>query len=547
MGSNPSQRAHRYLIIAAIVLATIVVYWQVWDFDFVAVDDELYVTGNPYVLMGLNPTSVRWALTGVGAGNWHPLTWISLMADGTLGKIVGWVFDTELDSGVYHLTNLALHIANALLLFLLLERLTGRRWRSIFVALMFAVHPLHVESVAWVSERKDVLSTLFWLLATLAYVRYTERGDRRSYGLVVLLMALGLAAKPMVVTLPFTLLLLDYWPLGRFVKGGRNTAKRLVMEKAPLFVLSAVFAVTTFIVQRMEQAVATTDIFGPWSRIANALVSYVSYVRLTFLPKGLAAFYPHVGASLSPFVVAMCAIGLVVATRAAIQIGRTRPYISVGWLWYMITLIPVIGLVQVGGQAMADRYMYVPLIGLLLIIAWGVPDLLGLDAKPGKVRRFAVVVFAALSIIAMMAVAYRQVGYWRDGITIWTRTANVTKNNARAYYNLGCALDITGELNKAIAAYETAVRIEPGKQEAQNNLGYALMRIGRMRDAKPHIIEAIRLDRTDDAAHNNLGLILMQEGKLDEAIRHFSEAARLDPTDESARENLDRARALKGE
>ena len=575
---------------ALLVVAVLAVYWQVWDFEFITVDDYEYVTGNPPVLAGLSPQTVRWAITGIGAGNWHPLTWISLMADTDLAKIMAWVFDASFgrdDSGVYHLTNLALHLANVIILFLLLNRMTGYRWRSAFVAILFGIHPMHVESVAWVSERKDVLSTLFWLLTTWAYVGYAEKPEIRRYALVAAFLALGLMAKPMLVTVPIVLLLMDYWPLRRGQGSGAGgqgpensgqwtvdsgqaesdqhptpstqhpahdsrsptpVAWLLIREKLPLFAIAAASCVITFVVQRLEGAVAPTDFIGIGPRLANALVSYAAYIGKMLWPFGLAVFYPLAKTGTPWWWAPAAGAGLAAATYLAVRAARRHPYIAVGWLWYLVTLLPVIGIVQVGGQAMADRYTYVPYIGLFIATAWGVPELLGLRrvaGGSGLAARVGLAVLAGAAVVVLMAAGYRQVGYWRNDASIWAHTIAVTGPNTRAHYNLGCSYDAAGELDLAAEQYREALRIEPSRPDAHTNLGFVLLRQHKLDEAKPHFVAALKQIPNYFEAHNNLGLTLARQGKIDEAIVHFRAALKMRPGNEMARKNLDAALAVK--
>ncbi len=371
------------LICLFLVLATLTVYWQVGNYEFVNFDDDKYIIENFHVQKGLTRDSVIWAFTATHVSNWHPLTWLSHMLDFQL---------YGLNPSGHHLTNVFFHLVNTLLLFLVLKLMTGALWRSGLVAALFAVHPLHVESVVWVAERKDVLSTLFWMLTLWAYLGYTKRPGVKRYLVILLAFALGLMAKPMLVTLPFVLLLLDYWPLKRIELGqsaiGLPAASqpstiankpgaqafRLLLEKTPMFVLAAVSSVVTFIVQKSGGAVGALETYPFKIRMANALLSYVIYLKKMIWPQNLAVFYPHPGQSLPMWQAAGAGLLLVVVSIAVIRAGRRYPYLPVGWLWYVGTLVPVIGLVQVGDQAMADRYTYVSLIGLFIVVAWGVPD-----------------------------------------------------------------------------------------------------------------------------------------------------------------------------
>jgi len=534
------------LICLFLALATIAVYWQVAGFDFTNFDDNVYVTENPSLQAGLTPSSIPWAFTATYRSTWQPLVWLSYMVDYELAGLQPWL---------YHLTNLLLHTANVLLLFLVLSRMTGLPWRSAFVAALFGLHPLHVESVAWVAGRKDVLSTLFWMLTMWAYVRYAESPHLKKYFLVLLAFALGLMAKPMLVTLPLVLLLLDWWPLGRFAQAKRENpsgaaaAWQMVREKLPLFALAAGSGVITFFVQRKGGAVGSLELYPIGVRAANALVAYASYIAKTLWPQGLAAFYPHPGSTLPAWQVALSAFLLLSASVLALRVGRRRPYVLVGWLWYLITLVPVIGLVQIGGHAMADRFTYVPLIGLFIIAAWGIPDLLAWrgDRTAGAEDARRTSVLAALGIIATLALAacaHVQVGYWRDSVTLFDHAVKVTRRNAVAHNNLGVALVERGELGKAVAHYREALRIKPRYVEAHCNLAIAAIKQGRLDEAIAHCWEALRIRPGDADAHNDLGVALAKQGKLHEALAHFSEALRLDPDKKSARANLARAKTL---
>jgi len=572
---------HNLLIGLLLVVVTVVAYWQVFGCGFVNFDDGSYVAENRHVQAGLTVPSIKWALTAFYECTWQPLVWLSYMADrqlygpGPLG---------------YHATNLLLHILNTLLLFLVLARMTGLPWRSGFVAALFAIHPLHVESVAWIAERKDVLSTLFWMLTMWAYVRYAEHPAPKRYLPVVLFLALGLMSKPMLVTLPLMLLLLDYWPLGRYASMRSNEASvaaavwRLVWEKAPLFALAAGSSVVTFFVQRKGEAVAPLELYPLAIRIGNALVAYVRYIGKTIWPQGLAAYYPHPGSSLPLWEAAASGVLLLCVTAVVIRAAKRRPYLTGGWLWYVVTLLPVIGLVQVGMQAMADRYTYIPLIGIFIIGAWGIPDLLAgrakaLHAGPGAPRRALLPALAGAVLVALMVCTYVQVGYWRNGVALFSHAVKVTENNALAHYNLGTTLREEGNIEDAVPHFYEAVRIDPNHADARNNLasalfeqgrdgeaiaeyyevlrfkphnadvqtnlGTALLRQGRFDEALPHLTEALRISPEHPGAHNSLGVLLAQQGKLDQAIAHFSEAVRIDPDREDYRENLEQARAMR--
>jgi tetratricopeptide (TPR) repeat protein len=514
----------------ALFVATVFVFAPVAGHEFVNFDDPQYITENAFVTGGLTAQAISWAFTSGYAGNWHPLTWISHMLD---------VQAFGLDAGAHHVTNALIHTASALLLFALLYRMTGAPGRSWFVAALFAVHPLHVESVAWLAERKDVLSTLFWMLTIWAYVRYVSQPRAGRYLTVVVLYALGLMSKPMLVTLPFTLLLLDVWPLRRLslAAARRSEIVQRVREKLPLFALAIASSVVTIMVQQSAGAVKELAVLPLGDRVANALVAYVVYGWKALWPSGLAAIYPY-PESIAAWRVAVALALLAAITALAIRACQRYPYVLVGWLWYLVTLVPVIGLVQVGSQPIADRYTYVPLIGLFIIVAWGVPELLA----GWRWRTSALAAAAVLVIVACTATARAQVHHWRNSVALWEHAVAVTTDNYRAEGNLGHALASEGRLDEAITHYREAVRIHPGYAEAHNNLGLALARQGRIEEAIPHYTEALRLSPGYFEAHSNLGAALAGLGRYGEAITHFSEALTLQPDNALARQNLVQAR-----
>jgi protein O-mannosyl-transferase len=547
---------HPLPLALAIVAAVAIVFAPVARHGFVNFDDPQYVSENPFISDGLTLRGISWAFTTGYAGNWHPLTWISHMVD---------VHVFGLSAGAHHVMNVVLHTASALLLFVLLYRMTGAIGRSWFVASLFAVHPLHVESVAWIAERKDVLSTLFWMLTMWAYVRYCAAASRNAerrkpnaerrppatglrspasgpwYLLVMLLSALGLMAKPMLVTLPVTLLLLDVWPLRRLsseLSLPRRSAQREggIREKVPLFALAIASSIVTFIVQQQAGAVKELTSLPVSRRIANALVAYVSYIGKTLWPTNLAAIYPY-PESIAGWQVAATIAVLTIVTWLAVRVRRDHPYVLVGWLWYLVTLIPVIGLIQVGSQPVADRYAYVPLIGLFIIVAWGVPEILARRRVTTTVLATAAVVVVTTCVVA----AREQVHHWRSSITLWQHAVSVTTENYRAQGNLGHALAAEGRLDEAIKHYSEAVRIRPGYAEAHNNLGLALVRQGRIEEAIPHYTEALRFLPDYFEAQSNLGAALAGTGRYADAINHFSIAVRLQPDNLQARQNLVRA------
>ncbi|MHC4703520.1 MAG: tetratricopeptide repeat protein [Planctomycetota bacterium] len=517
-------------VYVALALSTLAVYWQVHDYGFVNFDDPDYVRKNPKVQSGITLDGIKWAFTTGHAANWHPLTWLSHMLDCQLfGASPGW----------HHLTNLLLHIANTLLLFAVLKRMTGTLWRSAFVAALFALHPCHVESVAWISERKDVLSTLFWMLTMAAYVRYVNRPRVSSYLLVLLTFALGLMAKPMLVTLPFVLLLLDYWPLGRFQDrppvehapqpGARmlghllpkRTFYLLLLEKIPFLVVTAASSVITFIVQRQIGAVATARQFPLISRIANTFASYLMYIRKMFWPSPLAMFYPYPPKADLMLQAAVAIPVLVSISLVVLYLMRSRKYLLTGWLWYLGTLVPVIGLLQVGDQAYADRYTYIPFIGLFIIIAWAVPDVL---AK-WRFRKTAFAVAAAVILLALSVATYFQQSCWRDTITLCEHAIKVTRDNYKAHFSMMAVLLDQGKVKETIAHGREAVRIRPNYEKALGGLAAALAQQGKTEEAVMYYTKALLLKPNLVFCVNNLAMI--HATHKDARFRKPKEAVRL--------------------
>lgn len=593
---HQDKRVHNktlYLMICVfLIIVNLAIYLQVTGFEFTTFDDPVYVTQNPNVRAGLTSESAWWALTAAYAQNWHPLTWISHMSDVQL---------YGMDAGKHHLSAVLLHIINTLLLFFVLTLLTGYPWRSAFVAALFAVHPLHVESVAWVAERKDVLSTLFLLLTILAYIYYSAKPNIQRYLLVALAFGLGLLAKPMLVTVPFLLLILDFWPLKRL-----NLGWKLAIEKLPLLAMTAVSCGLTVWAQTEGHAVTSVGVIPMSERISNALMSYGIYIWKMILPLKLASYYPHPVNSWPIWQVALSAIFMIAVTVLAIRYARKAPYILAGWLWYIVTLVPVIGLMQVGLQARADRYTYIPLIGIFTIIALGVPDLWIKNTKETNKPKVLGAV-AGIVILALMIPAYTQVGYWHDTRTLFTHAITVTQDNwfaesvigsvlndeqkydeavehlqrsveiepryAVAQNNLGLALVGLGKVDEGIESYKAAMKYDSNNAEVHNNWGNALLKKnnsdgaiseyrkallinpnltaahfnlaltlhqkGDFDEAAGHYVETLKLDPSQADAHNNLGLILKQQGKIAEALEHLREAERLNPNSEAIRTNLE--------
>ena len=529
----------RWKIIACLflVVATLGTYGDLINHQFINYDDDVYVTDNPPVQSGLTFSGLSWAFTTMHSGNWHPLTWLSHMLDCQL---------FGLNPGEHHLTNVVFHVANSLLLFLWFLYFTRSLGCSFLVAVLFALHPMHVQSVAWVAERKDVLSTFFWLLTMWAYVWYAERPRLTRYVLILVCFSLGLMAKPMLVTLPFVLLLLDYWPLGRLSlkgsaaveasskSGSRVANNRLVYEKLPLFVIAAFSSVVTVYAQKEAGAVWTFQTLPFANRIANAMVAYVSYLGKMFWPAHLAVFYPLSSHTLPIWQALAAGLVLVVLSLLALRLARRHPYLLVGWLWYLCTLLPVIGLVQVGGQAMADRYTYVPFIGVFIVLVWGMADL----AARWHAPRFLLPVGAGVVLSALMICTWVQVRYWRDSITLYEHSLEVTRSNSLIHNNLGMALAAQGKMDQAEAHYAEALRLNPNFALAHNNLGMALAKQGKMDEAEGHFAEALRLNPVFAGAHNNLGMALAAQGKMDQAEAHYAEALRLDPNFAEAYNNF---------
>ncbi len=555
-------------------LVTAALYSRAAFFPFSVVDDGDYVSQNLHVTSGLSLASLKWAVTAFYAGNWHPLTWMSLMLDGQ--------FFGNAPRG-YHLVNVALHALNSSLLFLLFRSMTGAVGRSAFVAACFALHPLHVESVAWIAERKDVLSSLLLIATLLFYTQYQKRGKVDHYLLALAAFALGLSAKAMLVTVPALLLVLDVWPFYRVdlpcLGDGRSDdaqrhdcvsrvgLKRALWEKVPFGVLSLASSVVTIYAQKSN----LSNLAGLplYLRATNALWSTVAYVGKMLLPIKLAIFYPMVPV---PFWKAGGAAVLLAAVLvAAIKCRRSHPYFLAGWLWYLITLLPVIGLVQVGRQAMADRYTYIPLIGLFVVAGWGGADL-GRRFPRGKM---AISIAAACSLLLLAAGTWRQLGYWRDNFSLIGHTLEVTERNSFAHDCMGLVQDLRGDPERAIDQYNQSLAIEPGSAtvhyslavvldshndlpqaiaqfgeaialnprfaEAHFSLGIVLEKIGRLADAEKEFLEAIGIDPGNPKYRNNLGTLYARNGVLDAAVEQFSQALRLNPGDPKAEQNLQTA------
>jgi len=521
---------------------TFALFWPAVYCDFVNFDDGLYVTENPWVQQGLTVDGATWALSTTHASNWHPVVWLSHMADCSLFGMF---------AGGHHLMNVLLHTLNSVLLFLLLNRLTKGAWRSAVVAALFAWHPLHVESVAWVSERKDLLSALFWIATIWAYARYVERPDGKRYAVALLLFALGLMAKPMLVTLPFVLLLLDFWPLGRFnapaiggihpAANSRKAWAKLLVEKSPFFALSAVSCLMTVWAQHKGGAIKSLDIVSVPMRLANAVAAYGGYLWKTIWPVDLAVLYPM--PSHIPVLGAVCS-GLVLVTVSivAARLRKHQPALIVGWLWYLGTLVPVIGLVQVGAQAMADRYTYLPLIGMFVAFTWGLGDwpAAWTFARPIKCAG----VGLALAVCGWFT--SQQLQYWHDGTTLFRHALRCTTCNPIAHNNLGMALSVNGRTAEAKREFAEAIRLNPNFPQPHFNLALDLGEEGKTTEAIAHLTAVLRISPKEAEVHNNLGIMFAREGQLAEAEEHFVTAIALKPGYLKAHLNLAMALGKQG-
>jgi len=547
-GARPTPLV-RLLTLALLAAATWAAFGGALRNGSIFLDDPLYVFKNPLVSRGFTLEGARRFLLEPHCGNWHPLTTYSHMLDVQL---------FGLEPELHHASSVALHVVNALLLLVVLHRLTSAWWRSALVAGFFALHPLRVESVAWISERKDVLSGLFFLLAIGAYRRWVERPGAARYALVIATFALGLMSKPMLVTLPCVLVLLDVWPLGRLAgnaqahgagagspagapaasctpRARRAPARSLaglIVEKWPLFAMSAAASLITYFVQRKAGAVVST-LAAPFAqRTSNALISYWRYVAKTLWPTGLSVFYPHVpGAHLAGALAATASLAAV--TALCLQQARRRPYLAVGWLWYVGMLVPVIGLIQVGSQAYADRYTYLPIIGLLVAVVWSVGDLVARRAQ----ARAAAATACVLALAALTVATERQVAQWKDTRTLFTHALAVTRDNAVAHQNLGNALLVAGDPSSAIPHFQEALRLQPEFPDLRAVLGSALGMVGRYDEAAAQFQAALRQHETADL-HFDLGLVYAKQGRVDDAIHECEVALRLDPNQYQAHAQL---------
>jgi protein O-mannosyl-transferase len=530
----------RWLTIGVcIFLAAItwMVFGQTLGHDFVNYDDQNYVYENAKITGGLNLAGIAWAFSHVHAQNWHPLTTISHMLDCQL---------YGLKAEGHHFTNVLLHTVAALLLFAVLREMTGALWRSAFVAAVFAIHPLHVESVAWVAERKDVLSAVFFMLTLGAYVRYARAPSIARYLAVAALFALGLMSKPMLVTIPFVLLLLDYWPLKRFPsatsvksKGKwlawwerQSLPRRLILEKIPLIALSAISGTVTFLAQR--QALGWTEDLPVSLRFNNAVVTYIAYIWQMLWPAKLAVFYPHPENRVPLWEIILALAVLIATTLTGIVLRRKRPYFITGWLWYLGMLVPVIGVIQVGWQGRADRYTYLPQIGLYVLVAWAIADL----SASWRHQRQIATVGAAILLGALTWRARNQASFWRNSETLWTHTLAVTADNDVADNNLGIIFLGRGQVDEAISRFQAAVDLRPENAPAHDNLAKAFLQKGQVADALLHYRKLLEIQPDNAEAHNILGTVLIQQGRVREAIEQWQETLVMQPENGNAKSNL---------
>jgi tetratricopeptide (TPR) repeat protein len=558
-------KKYKYLIIVFLIVATFVAFGRIVANDFINFDDDKYITENNNIKSGINPESIKWAFTSSHASNWHPLTWISHMLDWRLFGA---------NAAGHHLVSLLLHIGSAILLFLFLNKTTSSIWPGAFVTAFFALHPLRVESVAWAAERKDVLSMFLGLAVLYTYALYVEKPKLSKYYLCLILFAASLLAKPMLVTLPFVLLLLDYWPLERWQKAfavvnvplsgsvsdrsdkkktkqrkdGSTKEKKISMpltnrakiihsllwEKSPFIFLAIVSSIMTIWAQNKGGAVASLEKLPFLERILNAIVSYVAYLLKIFWPVNLAVFYPYEQflPSWQVFGAALILLGISIAVIYAI---KKAPFLFVGWFWYLGTLIPVIGLMQVGKQSMADRYTYLPSIGIGIMIAWGAPYFL---PKEEQARKKILISIVSVLLTALIFLTWQQCGYWKNSVVLYDHVLKVTKNNDLAHYNLANELVKQKNTTQAIAHYFAAIKINPYYSDAHSNLGAALAVQGKNEEAIAHYLAAIKINPDQEEAHSNLGVVLAAEGRAEEAIAHYLMAIKINPNYDDAYYNL---------
>ncbi len=514
---NISSKEQILIVYIVLAVVTLAVFWQVNQFDFVNFDDNIYVTGNSHVHSGITLAGFRWAFSTTYAEFWHPLTWLSLMLDYQL---------FGMNAGGYHMSNLILHILSTLLLFWLFYRMTKEIWKSAFVAAVFALHPLHVESVAWIAERKDVLSAFFWMLTLCLYVYYTEKPVLKRYLFVLLGFVLALLSKPMVVTLPVIMILLDYWPQRRFESKESHWLLWQLREKMPFFILSAVCLIITFYAQFKP---AKRELhFSLTSQFPNALVSFVAYLEKTFWPHDMTVFYPSSN-QIPSWQVGGAALLIIVISAVVIVLVKRLPYLFVGWLWYAITIAPVIGIIPIGDFAMADRYHYLPSIGISIMLAWGIPVLI----KRAEIRKW--FLFLPATVFLFLAVlSWKQCGYWENDKELWSHALQVTKNNYLAYNGVGLALVKEGKIKDAINNYNEAIRINPNYLPSYISRGFAYFNLGQYQWAIDDCNKAIRLNKNWAEPYFIRGDSYYNFGQYHLAIENYNEAIRLNTENANA-------------
>ncbi len=527
------------LICLFLIIAILATYWQVKSHDFINFDDDIYITNNSYVQDGLTAKSISWAFITDHAGYWIPLTWLSHMLD---------CHFFGMNSGAHHMVNVFYHILNVLLLFLILKRMTGTFWRPCFVAALFALHPIHIESVAWAAERKDVLSAFFWMLTILSYIAFVKHQNMIRYFIVLLFFASGIMAKPMVVSLPFVLILLDFWPLERFqtstiCEDGSDKKKFCILqsaiEKIPLLIFSLASSVITINLQHKVGSITSLINLSLNERIANAVLSYSKYLGKLIWPFDLAILYPYPS---DVNWVAVTGAGILIISISAIvvKLGKRKPYLVVGWLWYIGTLVPVSGIAQSGLQAMADRFAYIPFIGIYIMIAWSIPEIF----EKLHIKRRQYLIPSILFLLPIIFITQKQLNYWTGSIPLFEHTLRVTQNNYVIHTNLGVVLENHGRVDEAISHYKKSLEINPLDSNTHVNLGTAFFSQGEMSEAINHYQKAIQIDTENPLAHNNLGLALVCTGNIEAAIGHFQEAVGYKSNFSDAHNNLIIARDI---
>jgi tetratricopeptide (TPR) repeat protein len=544
VGETISFKSLNVLISLLLATVTSIIYWQVKSFDFISLDDVNYVIGNQSIKHGINLESVKWAFSSVGyAGNWHPITWISHALD---------IQFFGINPGMHHVTNVIFHILNAVLLFIILEKMTGTIWKSAAVAALFAIHPLHVESVAWISERKDVLSTFFWMLTMLSYSWYAEHRTAGRYVIVAICYVFGLMSKPMLVTLPFVLLLLDFWPLKRPELIGtemRDDSRLdirwsgmlpLLIEKIPLFLLAGAASYLTVLAQISSGAIRTFDLIPLNIRIENSFNSYISYLGKMLFPLHLAVFYPY-PMIFSPLLLFVCLLLLILVTLLVIIFTRRFPYLLVGWLWYLGTLVPVIGIVQAGSQSMADRYTYIPLVGIFLMIVWGLGDVF---AK-WHYREYFQKILTTIVFIILIITSWLQVSFWKNDETLFRHALAITENNYVAHGILGDVFLNRGNIDRAILEYLEAIRINPNLFDVYIRLGNTYAKKNEDRKALDYYSKGLKIKPHDILTLNLLGDLSGKMDNMDEAIKRYNESLQINPHQPLVNNSLGSAYILK--